>query len=124
MRYEDKILELIVTSNEHLTAEQLFFKLKETYPGVVLATVYNNLGSLYKSGKIRKISLDGCPDRFDKNTKHDHLVCRRCGSVSDVYLADFTAAIEEQTGIAIDSYDLNISYLCPDCKNKEKNHQN
>ncbi len=116
MRYEEKILEIINASNEHLTAEQLFFKLKQMYPRVVLATVYNNLGNLHKTGKIRKISLEGCPDRFDKTVKHDHLVCRECGAISDVFLSDITEDIEKQTGIIIDSYDLKISYICPECK--------
>ncbi|WP_242957047.1 transcriptional repressor [Faecalibacterium sp. An122] len=84
--------------------------------GVVLATVYNNLNSLCQQGKIRKISVEGCPDRYDRNTRHDHLVCRRCGSLADIHLEDITAQLEQQTGFAIDGYDLKIQYLCPRCR--------
>ena len=116
MRYESKILEIISSSHAHMTAEQVFFTLKQEYPGVVLATVYNNLNSLCQQGKIRKISVEGCPDRYDRNTRHDHLVCRWCGSLADIHLVDITAQLEQQTGFAIDGYDLKIQYLCPRCR--------
>ena len=116
MRYGDRILEMINSSTEHMTAEQVFLTLKQTHPSVVLATVYNNLNSLYQQGKIRKISVEGQPDRYDKNTRHDHLVCRRCGKLSDIYLSDFTAELEQQAGFAIEGYDLKIQYLCPQCR--------
>lgn len=116
MRYESKILEIISSSHAHMTAEQVFFTLKQEYPGVVLATVYNNLNSLCQQGKIRKISVEGCPDRYDRNTRHDHLVCRRCGNLADIHLEDITAQLEQQTGFVIDGYDLKIQYLCPRCR--------
>lgn len=116
MRYENIILEIINNSNEHMTAEQVFFTLKSTHPSVVLATVYNNLNNLYKQGKIRKISIEGCPDRYDKTIRHDHLVCRCCGKLSDIYLKDITSELERQTGFSIDGYDLKVQYICPECK--------
>ncbi len=120
MRYENIILEIINNSNEHMTAEQLFFSLKSIYPSVVLATVYNNLNNLYKQGKIRKISIEGCPDRYDKIIRHDHLICRCCGKLSDIYLKDITSELERQTGFAIDDYDLKIQYTCPECRAKQQ----
>ena len=116
MRYESRILEIIGTSRTHMTAEQIFLTLKQSCPSVVLATVYNNLNNLYRQGKIRKISVEGHPDRYDKNTRHDHLVCRRCGSLADIHLADLTRTLEQQTGFSIEGYDLKIQYLCPRCR--------
>ena len=119
MKYADRILEIINTTQDHMTAEQVFFALKQTCPSVVLATVYNNLNSLYQQGKIRKISIEGCPDRFDKNTRHDHLVCCKCHRISDVYLSDITAQLEHQMGFSIEGYDLKIQYVFPQCRAKE-----
>lgn len=42
-KYAKKILEIVESSRSHLTAEQVFEQLREAYPSVVLATVYNNL---------------------------------------------------------------------------------
>lgn len=118
MKYEQSILALINRAEDHLTAEQVFFRLKEQYPSVVMATVYNNLNSLYQRGMIRKIRVEGLPDRYDRNTKHDHLLCSRCGRLSDLCLEDLTQTLESQVGFHIDSYDLRIHYLCPQCREK------
>lgn len=119
MRYERAIREIICTGKDHMTAEQVFLALKKRYPAVVLATVYNNLNSLCRQGKIRRISVEGAPDRYDENTPHAHLVCRRCGSLQDIRLADLTGELERQTGFAIEGYDLRIRYLCPRCRAEE-----
>lgn len=122
MKYANSILKIINASEEHLTAEQIFLILKQIHPSVVLATVYNNLNNLYQQGQIRKISLEGCPDRYDKNTRHDHLVCRKCGKLSDVYLSDITSELEQQIGFSIEGYDLKVQYLCPQCRSKQESN--
>lgn len=65
-RYAELILELINQSQGHMTAEQIFLELKKTEPRIVQATVYNNLNALCQEGLIRKLSLEGSPDRYDK----------------------------------------------------------
>ena len=110
------ILDTINASTDHPTAEMVYLKLKDQGTRVSVATVYNNLASLYSQGLIRKISISGFPDRYDNITKHDHLVCKNCGELTDVFLEDFTPAIQRDTGVEILSYDLNIVYLCPKCK--------
>ncbi len=115
-RYADLILELINQSKEHMTAEQLFLELKKTEPKVVQATVYNNLNTLYQNGLIRKLSIENSPDRYDKIRKHDHLVCRKCGALSDINLEDLTKNLENQLKEEILSYDLKVFYLCKKCR--------
>ena len=117
-KYKEKILKLIQNSKEHLSAEQIFLQLKTKNEKIVLASVYNNLSKLYQEQLIRKISIEGQPDRYDRVIKHDHLVCSCCGKITDVYLSDLTQKITEQIGMPIYDYDLQIHYLCPDCKNK------
>ena len=90
------ILEIINDSENHLTAEQIFLLLKEKNKKAVIATVYNNLSFLYKEGFIRKVSVEGYPDRYDKMKQHDHLVCRRCGKLEDITLEDLTEKIQKQ----------------------------
>ena len=117
-KYAEQILKLINESGGHMTAEQIFLKLKKTEPKVVQATVYNNLNTLYKKGMIRKMSIEGSLDRYDKIRKHDHLVCRKCGALSDINLEDLTKNLENQLKEEILSYDLKVFYICPDCREK------
>lgn len=119
-RYAKQILELINRSGRHMTAEQLYLELKKTEPKIVQATVYNNLNALCQEGLIRKLSIEGSPDRYDKILRHDHLVCKMCGALSDITFQDMTADLEKQLGEGILSYDLKVFYLCPKCREKNK----
>ena len=118
-KYEKAIYEIIATSHAHLSATQIFEKLQNRYPNVVLATVYNNLNKLWTAGLIRKVSMEGMPDRYDRMKKHDHLVCRHCGKLSDITLEDLTSSLKKQLGDDVISYDLKVFYVCPACREKE-----
>lgn len=119
-KYAKKILEIVGTSRSHLTAEQIFQALRQTYPTVVLATVYNNLNRLWEEEQIRKISVEGMPDRYDRPQRHDHLVCKMCGRLQDADLGDLTAQLERSVGFPILSYDLKLLYLCEECRRKSQ----
>ena len=122
--YEQKIYTVINASTEHLTVEQIFKQVKEKYPKVVLATIYNNVNKLWKAGLIRKISVAGSPDRYDRIQKHDHLVCRRCGRLVDTSFEDLTASLRNSVGDAFLYYDLKVFYLCPDCRKQLNDNNN
>lgn len=122
-KYEKSIYDIINTSHKHLTVNQVFEKLKEDHPKVVLATVYNNLNKLWESGLIRKVSVEGMPDRYDTALKHDHLVCKRCGKISDITFEDLTYSLRSQMGEDFLFYDLKVYYLCPECRKRKNMHE-
>lgn len=109
------ILDAIAHSTDHPTAEQLHRRLADQGCAMALATVYNNLASLQEQGLVRKVRAASGPDRYDVPRRHDHLVCARCGKLSDATLEDLTDSIQRQLGAEIISYDLQISYLCDEC---------
>lgn len=117
-KYANEIMNIVNESCEHLTAEKIFFEMKKKFPQIVLASVYNNLNMLTRQGLIKKVSLDGQPDRYDKIKKHDHLVCRTCGRLADFQFGDLTENLVGQLHSAIFDYDLKVFYECPECKNK------
>ncbi len=119
-KYAKKILEIIESSGSHMTAEQLFAAVRQTYPTVALATVYNNLNRLWEQGHIRKVSVEGMPDRYDRIVRHDHLVCKECGKLLDICLEDLTGQLQKQVGVPILSYDLKLLYLCEECQKKQQ----
>ena len=119
-KYAKTILHLINESHEHMTAEQIFWELKKAEPKVVLATVYNNLNTLCSEGIIRRVTMEGTPDRYDRIERHDHMVCKKCGKLSDIKFADLTKELEHQLGEGIVSYDLKVFYLCPECRKHTK----
>lgn len=117
-KYGEQILTIVMRKGEHPTAEQVFMEMKANNPKIAQGTVYNNLNALVDEGRIIRISEPGFPDRFDNTTRHDHMVCIKCGRLADVKLPDFTEEIERNSGKKIISYDLRIRYICPECRNK------
>ena len=115
-KYGKRIWEIVEASRSHLTAEQVFDELRGICPGVALATVYNNLNRLCDEGRIRRVSVEGMPDRYDRTARHDHLVCRDCGRLADVDLGDLTQELERKAGFPILAYDLKLMYLCEACR--------
>lgn len=123
-RQRQAILKTILESSGHLTAEEIFIRCKESGYPVSLATVYRNLGILCESGEIKKVSIVGQPDRFDKIlVQHEHVFCERCKELQDINVSDLHHMLEERTGIKILSYDLCLRYICPKCRKKEKEHE-
>lgn len=117
-KYGEQILTIVMRKGEHPTAEQVFMEMKVNNPKIAQGTVYNNLNALVDEGRIIRISEPGFPDRFDNTTRHDHMVCIKCGRLADVKLPNFTEEIERNSGEKIISYDLRIRYICPECRNK------
>lgn len=121
-KYEKKIFEIVNASRDHLTAEQVLAALREEYPAVSQATVYNNLKKLTSDGLLRKLTLADSPDRYDRIQRHDHLICQRCGRLADMSFEDMTEALSAQLGCDILSYDLKVSYVCLECRAAAENH--
>lgn len=115
-KYEKQIYDIVNASRKHMTAEQVYEELQKIYPAVARATVYNNLNKLCDVKLIRRVSLEDSPDRYDRIEKHDHLVCQKCGRLSDVCFDDLTSALQKQFGDGFLSYDLKIFYICPECR--------
>jgi Fur family peroxide stress response transcriptional regulator len=75
----------LVWSRDHPSPEEIHRHLREKYPTISLATVYNNLEALSRMGFARKINPLSDHARFDGDTsEHCHFICTSCKSVYDV----------------------------------------
>lgn len=114
------ILDIINKAQTHYTAEQIFAQAQKIMPSMVRATVYNNLKALLKENHIRKIILSNQADCYDKVLpEHDHLICAKCGRISDIVVGGIKEKIKSQLDCDFLSYSLNINYICKNCKNQE-----
>ena len=121
-KYAEEILAAVTGLQRHPTAEQVFLEMKREHPSIALGTVYKHLNGLAEEGLLLRITESGSPDRYDRTERHDHLICSRCGQIADVYLQDMQSQIERALGREILSYDLKIRYICPTCKEQEKDN--
>lgn len=103
----------------HPTAQELFERLRPTFPTMSFATVYNTLDSLAELGLVGSLRL-GSAVRFDPNTGlHHHAVCDSCGAVVDLPAGPPSAAlkktIEAASGFAIRAEERTYRGLCSRC---------
>ena len=118
--YKLLIKRIVLDFNDHLSAEQIYFKAKQVAPKISLASVYNNLKTLVNSGEIKKLPFSELGDRYDNLTPHAHLVCAKCKKITDVNLDGMTEYFSSKLGVKTLNINAEISYLCDDCKNKLK----
>ena len=114
-KIKEQILEMLKSSEGHMTAEEMYLHCMNNGIHVSMASVYRVLGQLADEGYIRKFSVAGQPDVFDKTLQeHEHLVCVKCGKVKDLKLSGLREAMAEQVD-NFESYDLCVRYVCPEC---------
>ena len=115
-----EMLDLIRSSERHMTAEEVFMLCKEKGIKISFASVYRILTNFVDDGIMRKVSIPGEPDRFDKTVRpHDHIFCSRCKKVCDIDIGDLTEMLEKKIGSRIDGYTLSVKYICPECRRLE-----
>jgi Fur family peroxide stress response transcriptional regulator len=82
------IVRLFAEDDSHPTAQDLFERLRPSFPSMSFATVYNTLDALARAGLAGIVRLPGKRGdaaRFDPNTgPHHHAVCDACGAVLDI----------------------------------------
>ncbi len=117
MTRQREIIYNILKECGHLTAEEVYLKAKAQLPSIAMGTVYRNLGLMVDVGEIGRIYVYGKPDIYDRcATPHEHCVCSHCGKVCDINVTDIKPTLEKLLGIQIESYNLDIKYLCDECK--------
>ena len=113
----------------HLTAEEIYEKVRQEYPEIGLATVYRTIQLLLELHLIDKISLnDGCIryeiaklDDNESKHHHHHLVCLSCGNVfsfEDDLLEELEEKIKETMNFEIVDHEVKLYGYCRDCAKK------
>ena len=122
------ILRLFCADESHPTAQDLYARLRATFPTMSFATVYNTLDALALAGLTSTLHLGGA-SRFDPNTEpHHHAICDRCGSITDIPLVAraaraHTDALESAApGFSVRAVERVYRGLCAACAGSTTGH--
>jgi len=112
-----------LTEGGHLEVEDVATRVRSRLDSISTQAIYDILGALSRAGLARRIEPAGSPARFEGRIgdNHHHLVCRSCGTVTDVACAVgeapcLTAA--DHHGYSIDEAEVIYWGLCPSCSTK------
>jgi Fur family peroxide stress response transcriptional regulator len=115
------VLQVIRSSQGHLTANEIFAEARTKLPGISFATVYNSLRFLKEGGHIAEIPFGSGSSRFDGITsRHDHAICTKCGKLVDIELEHPPELVElaaARSKFRPESLEFTLRGLCPDCSN-------
>ncbi len=115
------ILKYLDGNKAHPSAEDIYADLSKDFPTMSVATVYNVLEFLKRTGRVKEIHIDPEKRRFDPDTTaHHHAICVKCKKVFDIFedikIPELSSNIPEFQ--ILDAH-LTIYVLCPRCQNKE-----
>ena len=115
-----EILRALAGNRSHPSAEDIHRRIARKFPGLSLATVYNNLQAMLSQGELAEIRIDPERRRFDPGVHpHDHFRCERCGLIVDFRTSCAPAAPKGlPKGFKVKSGTVNFSGLCPGCARK------
>lgn len=117
----------LMNKGRHLSADDVYSMLRETYPNNGIATVYRTLELLEEIDVLRKVDFGEGRARYElsdeESHNHHHLVCTRCGRITefeDELLDSLEAAIARKTGFLIRDHEAKFYGVCAQCQSEAK----
>jgi len=118
------ILAEVESYDGHLTAGEIFERVRRRYPTIAYGTVYRTLHLLAEHGLIQELTFADQASRFDKRVdRHDHVHCTVCGVIIDVDVPVAlmaTHVAEEQSEFIITSHHTVFNGLCRECRTAKR----
>lgn len=118
----DLILEVFLTSEKHVTSEELYRKVRERDPSIGFTTVYRTLKLLTECGIAREAQFGDGYTRYEPNLSqghHDHLICVECGELTEFYseqLEHIQDEVIRRHGFQMIDHSLRIWGICRRCR--------
>jgi len=125
------IVDVLGTTTQHLSAEEIYFRVHKAYPNIGLTTVYRTLDLLEEMSIVTKLQFGDGRNRYElmENPKkpghHHHLVCNACKRI--VEYDDFVdeevklvrkveKELSRKYGFQITGHVIQFHGVCTSCK--------
>jgi Fur family ferric uptake transcriptional regulator len=121
-----RILEIMISTGEHLDVEQIRRRVSARGTPVSAATVYRTMRMLADEGIVKERHFGtgmACYEYVAQGEHHDHLICTLCGKVTEFRNDAIEAAqrkIAGRHGFTVTGHKHEIYGLCRDCRRAGK----
>jgi Fur family ferric uptake transcriptional regulator len=122
----DAILNAFIEAGQHLSADEMYARVRKSHPRIGYATIYRTLKLLAEAGLAEERRFEDGFTRFEykkPNTHHDHLICTGCGSIFEFENESIEALqqdVASKKGFEVLSHKLEIYGLCAVCQRRKK----
>lgn len=118
------ILQALVESNSHPSAEEIYAQVHRVSPMTSLATVYKTLETLRDMGEALEMEVGDGRRHYDgvRPCFHPHVVCTQCGRIEDVEiegLGGLPAQARQASGYHIHAQRVEFYGLCRVCQQQK-----
>ena len=116
------ILEIFLSTEDHLTSEDLYRLVFKKDPTVGHTTVYRTLKLLTEAGLAREVRFGDNKTYYEhhyNHDHHDHMICTECGKEIEFFSADIEAMQDEMAdkfGFKPTHHSLRMWGVCSDCQ--------
>lgn len=119
------IIEVLDGVERPLTVPEIVARAKPA--AVPVSSAYRNLTALLDAGVVHRVAGTDDHGRYelaeDLAGHHHHLLCARCGTVSDISayprleraLADAAKVARDETGFEVTGHRIDLLGVCQDC---------
>jgi Fur family transcriptional regulator, ferric uptake regulator len=117
---------VFVDAGQHLSAEELYVRVKKNHPGIGYATVYRTLKLLADAGLADERRFEDGFTRYEyksPNSHHDHLICTKCGAIIEFEnerIEELQQDVARKNRFLVQSHKLELYGLCAECQGKKK----
>jgi Fur family transcriptional regulator, ferric uptake regulator len=118
----DLILEIFLSTEEHLTSEDLYSLVHKKDPAVGLTTVYRTLKLLTEAGLAREVRFGDNKTYYEhhyNHEHHDHMICTECGKVIEFFSPDIEKLQDQMAsnfGFKPTHHSLRLWGVCSECQ--------
>ena len=123
------VVTILSETTDHLTAEDLMGELERRLPGISPSTVYRVLQRLDELGVLEQVrSGFGAAVYHLGEHGHAHLICNRCGLLTDIPQMDehvqaLAHATRQTSGFTLDPHGVALVGQCRSCSTNSERIQ-
>ena len=125
----EKILRVLMENKDkHLSAEDVFYLLKQKSLDIGLATVYRTLELFLENGVIRSLDFGDGKKRYEledleQTHHHHHAICLSCGKIIEIkedLLEKLEEQVERENNFKIENHELKFFGHCAECRENKR----